>query len=1177
MNQVKDVSLYFLLFNSLVALAIEVNPESLFEFSACINNIAVSAGGRVFVATKNSLYQLNQSLGLEVLERTGPHLDGPCEEQQGCCIKWEEKANVNKILIVDENKKQILTCGTLRLGACEVRQLHNISQYKSDQRWNVASIYMEASTVALLVKAQRKDYLLTATTSTEKSSRFVPSTCRDNSSYKGDFDYTITLRDLSGKVGDETFLGFTEAEFGNAVVKLNQKHQSVELQYIQGFQWQKHIYILHNAINLSAEIIRMNIEDYRTTTVSSFSQATLLCPQGKKQVLKVLSSALITLSPSQAFMVAIFSGQGRSKYSPLCFYNLTQFNGYKKGRKYYFQIENVVESNEDLNPIHSTSVFEHPGLLSVSASVVQGRIVLFLGTEEGLLIKLIMDRNLAVIRPIALFELENEAPIRQVTFDRLDANYLYITAEKTVNRIKVAACAQYSSCTDCLSVQDPYCGWYILEKRCSFVHEYENSSNPSYCITTKGGSNSCPNMTLKPSAIDHSFKNTKLFTVKLREKFSNFMNENATCTLRNARNNEVICTAKYTTQCSCRVSNNTYTQLENQPDPVTINASVEFRSLNFTTRFTVHNCYKIATARFNNAPCSECIKSGCHWCAVEHRCTPALSCNGNITKQFCPQIDGVKLNPSSAKDLNIFLKHAKMLKDANIGLNCTFDGKSEAANWINDSVIQCVRPQFVAERRIIPVNLVDSKNSGRVIDNPNNITVYSCDVQKPGCVFCSPERICKESIVKSIKPQRVSSSRRATVTIVGFGLNVGSCAVLQVKGMSDYVTAKSSNCAIENNTLIRCVLPETTHGKKTACLLYDSERDCVANRTAKLEYISNILITKIHPTVSWASGGRSITISGRNLDVVEQMQAWLTGGPKKPADCSVIDSTWVCDSPPAQGRETPSNYSMLFNVSGSKEKVFNVTYHEDPEFYNFKTTTDDKRLLITVMRKKDNLQLHKSEFKISVRRGKDERSQCNVIEVTEDKIKCVLITSDTSASEIEVKVGKYEKVLISQLPGKSIFVILIVIPIMLLVFIIIYFWATRRKAKQFSQSLYCQMESLESQFRNQIREGFVELQTEGSGVHLIDNYGSIPFLDYKHFAAQTFFPEGNGEYVPNFVGGLIVTAPLAPEQDKLNEEFNALYNFLSNEQFLVTLIHNLEQQKDFSIKDQLVLSDISAG
>ncbi|XP_067915723.1 uncharacterized protein [Heterodontus francisci] len=944
MNPVKDVPLYFLLFNSLAALVAEVNPEEMFQFSNRTNNIAVSTNGRVFVATEDFLYQFNRSLGLEVLESTGLPLDGPCIKQHGCCAKWKATANVNKILVVDEEMQRVLTCGVLRLGACEVRERHNISQYNTDMLRNVASRHPEASTVAFLVKAKTIAYLVTAITSTGKASRFIPASCKDNSSYFGNAYGTIFLRNPKGKVGDKEFLGFSEGELGDIVVKLDANHP-VELQYVQGFQWKRHIYILFNANNSRPEIIRMDIQDNGVDTVRSFSQATLLCPLGGEQDLRVLSSALITLSPSETLMVAIFSQQGQSGYRPLCFYNLTNFNNYGKGRKNYFLIENVqhaqnaresqhtgggvpfiavatlmeekameirwitagqpiaegegqlsftkevateqwhlfepdlqlqrrvrmaqsmvvkvtvalnvfatmeaetlaimfgstsvllaftstsslegmgsklrtksrrmppcsltfvVECGTRFNrfytectssavpnelfytAIHSwppdcftgllfhlnntqmsfmgkmqytllfvpsvdndvikyfranivffknaycrikhkriccenicwpsaprqyTSIvflqFAAPqapladqqcsrisesikaqgeglalvwrtagsrgkrtslllsttytsnsipasenlggmftGLLNYFYSFIQvfksslssfnasrlyeqlsnltaleshclgsiliaqlivvyaitcimislwGKLISYFIPDPTMnvilqitiwcLTQLVMDRTMKLIHPIVLFELEDETPIRhKVAFDTLDSIHLYLTSEMAfahymnlsvhctvcqspyfciiMRRIKVAACARYSSCTGCLSAHDPFCGWCTLEKRCSFKDECENSNEPAHWITIEEGINNCSKVTLKPLAIDQSFKNTKIFTVKVMGKLSNLIKENVTCTLRNTENKQVICTAKYTTECPCRVPNNAYAQLENQP------------------------------------------------------------------------------------------------------------------------------------------------------------------------------------------------------------------------------------------------------------------------------------------------------------------------------------------------------------------------------------------------------------------------------------------------------------------------------------------------------------------------------------------------------------------------------------------------------------------------------------
>ncbi|XP_048410551.1 plexin-C1 isoform X1 [Stegostoma tigrinum] len=1163
MFPVKVVFLCLLLLKSLLVLPTE--PKEEFLFRDRINNIAVSTSGQVFVATDNSLYQLNQGLGQEVVESTGPGQDGPCEEEHGCCVKWKEKANVNKILVVDERQQIVLTCGTLRLGACEVRELHNVSHYESDRLKNVAPVYPEASTVAFLVKTTRVDYLVTAVTPVGESSKYFPPSCKGNSSYYNPMKEGLNTIFVRNPRRGNTFLSFNYAEFGDAVVEVDER--TADLQYVQGFQWQEHIYIWLNVNTSGPQVILMNVKEDGASTTCTGLGANLLCPKDKSQTLRVLSSTAFNITSSDTLMVAIFSGQGQSEYSQLCFYNMTEFNTYAQPKENYPCFKKISQLKQNLSSINKEAVFKYPGLLSVSARVVKDWIVLFLGTDDGQLIKLILDKSLKVIRPIVLADLESESPIHHnVIFDPLDQNYLYLASENEVRRIKVANCTQYRSCTDCLSAQDPFCDWHVVEKRCFFTSECE-SMNPNDFITMKDGINSCLRVTLSPLVIDQSFERTKLFTVEVTSKFNNVIQQNATCTLTNVGNKKVICTGNFTTECPCNVSEN-HAQIKEQPDPMIIEVSIKSGSLNFDSQSTVHNCYKIATSQQTNTPCTDCIKSGCHWCAVEHRCTYTSSCSRH-TQKLCPQIYEVKLNQTS-ENLDIVLTHAEVLKNSNVDLNCTFDGKLQAAKWIGESVIQCVRPQFVNERRLIPVNVVYSKNSSYIIDNPNNITVYSCDVQKPGCAFCSPERICMDPVVTAVTPNRVYISGGLTVNITGTGLDVGMSAKILIKGISESVTAKSSNCTISSNTSVRCVLPESSRGKKTLCLLYDSEKSCMANRTAVLQYVRRISITKVHPAVSWISGGRALTVSGINLDVVQWMQTSLTINSKDPGKCSRQNSIWVCQSLSTKSSGAPSEQPMLFNMFGIKQQEINMTYLEDPEFYNFTMARDDEKIVITVAKKKDHLKLVKSELTISVLKSKEGRTECNITEVTEDRIKCEQITSDSSISEVEVKVGGYEKILRSQPPSKKpILVILILMPIMLLLFIIGYFWATKRKAKQFSKSLNIQMELLESQFRNQIREGFVELQTEGSDVHLVDDYGSIPFLDYKHFAARTFFPEGSVEYVPDFVRDPIVDVPQqAPGRDNLGEGFNALYSFLNNKPFLVTVIHNLEQQKDFSIKDR---------
>ncbi|XP_069764814.1 plexin-C1 [Narcine bancroftii] len=1105
-------------------LASDTDPS--YRFETDTNNIAmsVSGGGRVYVATDNFLYQFNRSLALEMWARTGPRVDGPCVERDKCCVPWEKTTNVNRILAVEEHQF-LLTCGTVRIGACEVRQLSNISHFEADKTGRVAAQDPRASTVAFIVEFEKRSYIVTAVTGTGEGSRFIPESCKGNTSYYGILKTEVSPRSLELP---ENFL-IVDTDDGKPSVHFN---DLVEYQFIQGFHKGNNIYISLTTNTSGPLVLVANLPSLKPYALVNVS-----CRLAGNGALQVLSSALLSTSKPQSFLAIVFSRPKQPQYNALCVYDLDKI----KERR---------NNTLDIKPL-----FNYPGLLSVSATLVHNWTVVFLGTEDGQLFKLVLDKNMKVIRPSILIELKDESPIRHsIMFDKMDSNYIYLLTMRMVRRLKVSNCSQYRSCENCLSAQDPNCGWCIHLQRCSFWDECQEEN-----LINIANPDSCPKVTFRPLAIDNTLKEKMHFTVTSEGRFSNLTRQNAKCEMRNAKNNEPICQANYNSQCICKLSEEIFSRLYSHTDPILIEASIKLTSLRIVTRAKLNNCFKITTSYTNN-PCSECVNSGCHWSAVDHRCSPA--CNGN-TIQACPHI--TRAEQVSNTDLHIFLKDAELLN--NSSLKCIFDKFESNATWISSSTIQCPRPPYDEERRVILVNLAHASNLKYFIDNPNNITVFSCDVQKPDCVFCTPERICTETIVTGINPERVSKYGHSNLTIVGSGLNVGLNAKLHVNGMVDHISNKTNKCTIENSTFVECVLPDAIHGKKSVCLLYDFEKTCTANRTALLEYVINSYVTEIHPAVSWVRGGRRMMISGKNLDVVQEMKISLTEDQESWTKCINNNRTWICESPSIRNG-TPGNYSVSFLIYGSAQRV-PLMYEENPIFYTFTKIIDDEQLLITVTRKEDNLQLSKDEIKIVIVQDEDHSIECNITELTEDKIKCVQNILNISILKIEVKIGKHIDVLFNSTTKKSYHIWLAMIPIVMTILIFIFYLASHQRKKQFSQKLEVQMKLLESQLRAQIREGFVELQTEGSDVYLMNDYNSIPFLDYKHFAARTFFPESANESAEtNFVKDLIVTTPQdTQESDKL-DGFDALYNLLNNEQFLVTSIHALERQKDFSIKDR---------
>uniref|UniRef100_A0A7N5ZYS7 Plexin cytoplasmic RasGAP domain-containing protein n=1 Tax=Anabas testudineus TaxID=64144 RepID=A0A7N5ZYS7_ANATE len=83
--------------------------------------------------------------------------------------------------------------------------------------------------------------------------------------------------------------------------------------------------------------------------------------------------------------------------------------------------------------------------------------------------------------------------------------------------------------------------------------------------------------------------------------------------------------------------------------------------------------------------------------------------------------------------------------------------------------------------------------------------------------------------------------------------------------------------------------------------------------------------------------------------------------------------------------------------------------------------------------------------------------------------------------------------------------------------------------------------------------GFVDLQTEKAD--LMENVGAIPFLDYKHFASRIFFPEDAVKV-------------------QLDECCQGLSRLIQDQLFLTTMVHALEGQKSFTIKDKCALASL---
>ncbi|XP_010162961.1 plexin-C1-like, partial [Antrostomus carolinensis] len=120
----------------------------------------------------------------------------------------------------------------------------------------------------------------------------------------------------------------------------------------------------------------------------------------------------------------------------------------------------------------------HSGLVAVYGTVVLNQIVLFLGTDDGQLLKAILNEDMESNCPEVLYEIKEETSIfPKLRLDPVDNNYIYLSSANKVRRIPVANCGRYVSEQECLSAKDPYCGWCSLNQRCTLKENCTRSNS----------------------------------------------------------------------------------------------------------------------------------------------------------------------------------------------------------------------------------------------------------------------------------------------------------------------------------------------------------------------------------------------------------------------------------------------------------------------------------------------------------------------------------------------------------------------------------------------------------------------------------------------------------------------------------------------------------------------------
>lgn len=1053
--------------------------EPVWRSEQAIGAIAASRADGVFVASGSCLDQLDYSLEHR-LSRLYRDQAGNCTEPVSLAPPARPRpgSSFSKLLLpyregADGLGGLLLTGWTFDRGACEVRPLGNLSLSSLRNGTEVVSCHPQGSTAGVVYRSLEKNrwYLAVAATyvlpEPETASRCNPAA--------SDRDTAITIKNIEER-------SLATEELG----RLNLRGGAGSLHFVDAFLWNGSVYFPYYRYNYTSGVatdLPSMARIAQSNEVQFQGQAALVCGHGRHLL---LSSSLVEALDVWAGVFSAATEDGQEKRSPattaLCLFRMSEIQARAKRCNWDFeptQANCKEDKPEKVQPIASSTLI-HSDLTSVYGTVVMNRTVLFLGTGDGQLLKVILGENLTSNCPEVIYEIKEETPVFHKLVPHPEKNiYIYLTAGKEVRRIRVANCSKHKSCLACLAAADPHCGWCHSLQRCTFKDDCVHSENSENWLDIVSGAKECPQIHISRRSKDQT-------TVTL---VGSIFPRQSECMVRNVDSGRELCKGKSPPNKTCTCSIPTRAAYK---DVLVVNVTFSFGSWHLSKRFNFTNCSSLRG-------CPVCIGTGCAWCKSERKCihpfTAACSSSDyNRNQEPCPVA---------------FEKPASSKTAGEGGF------KEEKSNRTN-----------------------------------RGLQVF---------------------YIESIEPQKISTLGKRNVMVTGANFTQASDIVMILKGTSTCDKDVIQVSHVLNDTHMKFSLPSSRKEMKDVCIQFDGG-SCTS--VGPLSYIALPQCSLIYPATTWISGGQNITIVGRNFDVIDNLiiSHELKGNINVSEYCMATNCSFL--APSLKSSKVRTNVTVKLRVQETYLECGSLQYLEDPKFTGYRVDPEvDTELEVKILKENDNFNISQKDIEITLFHGENKQLNCNFENITRNqdlttilcKIKGIRTANSiaSSSQKVRVKLGNLE-LYVKQESVVSTLYYLIGLPILLVIVIFVAVGVTRHKSKELSRKQSQQLELLESELRKEIRDGFAELQMDKLDV--VDSFGTVPFLDYKHFALRTFFPESGG-----FTHIFTEDMHNRDASDK-NESLIALDALICNKSFLVTVIHTLEKQKNFSVKDRCLFA-----
>ncbi|MEQ2289050.1 hypothetical protein AMECASPLE_029226 [Ameca splendens] len=555
--------------------------------------------------------------------------------------------------------------------------------------------------------------------------------------------------------------------------------------------------------------------------------------------------------------------------------------------------------------------------------------------------------------------------------------HVYVLTNDRVSKVPVSSCERQTDCQSCLSIRDAYCGWCVLEGRCSRKHECEHHLLANHWLWSFELTNQCVTVqSLQPA--NQSREEQTQVTLSVLQLPVLRATESLSCVFENLPPQPAIVMG---TNLTCQSpAPKLLPPMPSGSDHMILPVSVMFGDVTITSgNMTFYDCGAIS--RLNqSSQCLACVSSfwRCNWCPLDQLCTHNHSCPSKnlILNQkdssgpsSCPLVVSLRssalvpmgLNTTivlEGRNLDVYMDEAQYvcvveIEEVQFNLTAAVEKTED-----NTNIFTCSSHQFQYGLSQLQYSAAVYLRRGqrRIDASPGlRLHLYDCSAgqsdcsqcravpEEYGCVWCPgspapscvysqscsslPTDTCPPPQITQVLPVSGPLEGGVLVTITGSNLGTRYQDVVGGVKVAD-VPCVAQPEGYRISTRVVCELQRS--GKNRVGPVEVTVRTSPPGRSTQMFTYQDPQLTSLVPDKGPISGGTKLTIKGRQLltGQTSDLTAFLGQQPCYILN-EVTDSRFVCKTS-STNRTSAVPVQVFFGKAERTGPDLTFHYLDDP-------------------------------------------------------------------------------------------------------------------------------------------------------------------------------------------------------------------------------------------------------